>query len=163
MTKQMEYADYRPEKMASRMQPMTEPESGRLVGYTGLADYNIPRSLLLTATSSGGLIVELQYPEFEKPEHREYRLEPSGVRLRLGRYTRRVQEIHAPDIRAFLVRQRGVLDPDVVAEIANEFPSRLAKILVRTAALVSEILSTMPDVRRNELFGFSREARAANE
>lgn len=141
----IEYQEYRPNQLRSRMEPILEPGRDEIIGYAGLASHHIPRSVLLTPTPTGGLTVELVYPEYEKPDDRSFPLGNTGITLRLGRYSRRVQEIHAKDLRHFLMAQSGRLDLAEVERIAESYPSRLAKILTRSAALISEILETMPD------------------
>ncbi|MBV9773619.1 MAG: hypothetical protein JO040_06695 [Gemmatimonadetes bacterium] len=98
-------------------------------------------------------MIELEYPEHEKSEHRDYALPKTGASLRLGRYSRRVQEIYVRDMRNFLLARQGGLDLEEVERIAEGYPTRLAKILTRSAALISEILQRMPEETKALLLG----------
>ena len=148
----------------SRLEPDPSTQEGEPEAYVGLSTFNVPVSCMIDPQADK-VVIRWEYPDGEPAERELHDVDPViGLRLRLGQHTKKIIEIHVGDLERFFVDHGARLDPDAVAQLADNYPSRMQKVLQRNARLLSRMLGAISPAERQKIVHLAgRMARRARE
>lgn len=158
MPETIEYTDYRRDLAKDASRPIAEASDAPM-GYVGLSSYNIPQEIRFQVGPKGAVRMLFFYSDGERPEKATRSLEGyTGVRLALGRETKKIMAIEVDDPEHFFTKRDNQITLGV-HRFLGEFSRRDQRILILNAEVVTEIVAEMPKRLRATILEASRQRR----
>ena len=114
------------------------------VFYAGLSPFDIPHEVVVEIRSGDECTVFFRYPNDEPPETSPRLADDTGIRVVLGRNSKKVLSVIIPDARVRFESGEVTFDRHSMLELALSLPSNVQRSCERSITLTYEILRSMP-------------------
>jgi hypothetical protein len=138
-------------------------DAGAATAYVGPSAFDIPEKIEILIVD-GRLTMTCEYSDEERESGPAVEIPGHlGVSAYLGKYTRKVLRIESSDALTFLEKDNAKLNAQGIASIAARLPNRQAKVLIRNAAVLNDVMDTMPAELRKAVIRVARNGQQARQ